>query len=117
MYSENNSPLTILDIGCGDGRIPILLSKELIWGKIELFVGFDNSRIEIKKFQRATKQKRIKDKVKIVYFNALDLNKKGSNEIFKHKYDLIICTYFTPGNFKPDAIKIFLMPFKALARR
>jgi len=106
MYLENKTPLVILDIGCGDGRVPMLLSKEPIWEKIELFVGFDNSRIEIKKFQRATKQKGIKDKVKIVYFNALDLNKKGSNEIFKHKYDLIICTYFTPGNFKPDTIKI-----------
>ena len=106
VYSKTKTPLNILDVGVGDGRVPILLSKEPIWKKIKLYIGFDNSKIEIKKSRRAIKERKLKNKVKIVYFDAINLNKKSSNEIFKHKYDLIICTYFTPGDFKPDVIKI-----------
>jgi len=105
-YSKTKTPSTILDIGVGDGRIPIHFSKELIWRKINLYVGFDNSRVEFKKAKNAIKQRGIENKAKIVYFDAINLNKKTSNEIFKHRYDLVICTYFTPGNFKPDEIKI-----------
>jgi len=106
VYSKTKKVLNMLDIGVGDGRIPLLLSKEPIWKKINLYVGFDNNKIEFKKAKDAIKKRKIEDKVKIVYFDAINLNKKTSNEIFKHKYDLIICTYFTPGNFKPDEIKI-----------
>lgn len=106
VYLETKEPLTILDIGVGDGRVPILLNKEPIWRKINLFVGFDNSKVEFKKAKNAIKKGDIESKVKIVYFDAINLNKKTSNEIFKHRYDLIICTYFTPGNFKPNEIKI-----------
>lgn len=106
IYSENKTPLTMLDIGVGDGRIPVFLSKEKIWDKIKLYIGFDNSKIEIKKCKKVIKKNRIGDKVKVVYFDAVNLNKKARNEIFKHSYDLIICTYFTAGNFKPDEIKI-----------
>jgi len=106
MHSKTKTPLNILDIGVGDGRIPILLSRESIWKKVNLYVGFDNSKIEIKKAEKAIKKRRIEDKVKIVYFDAINLDKKTSNEIFRHRYDLIICTYFTPSNFKPDEIKI-----------
>lgn len=106
VYQKTKKPLNILDIGVGNGRIPILLSKEPIWRKINLFVGFDNSKIEFKKAKNAIKKRNIENKVKIVYFDATNLNKKTSNEIFKHRYDLVICTYFTAGNFKPDEIKI-----------
>ena len=106
VYSETKRPLEMLDIGVGDGRVFLLLNKEPIWKKIKLYVGFDNSKVEIKKSKNAIKEKGLKNKVKIVYFDAINLNKKSSNEIFKHKYDLIICTYFTPGNFKPNEIKM-----------
>jgi SAM-dependent methyltransferase len=106
VYLETKEPLTILDIGVGDGRVPLLFSKEPIWKKIKLYIGFDNSKVEIKKSQNAIKERELKNKVKIVYFDAINLNKKTSNEIFGHRYDLVICTYFTPGDFKPDAIKI-----------
>lgn len=105
-YLEIKTPLSVLDIGVGNGRIPIFLSKESVWKKIALFVGFDNSRIEIKEAKRIIKQKRLEDKIKIIYFDATNLKKRSKNEIFKHKYDLVICTYFTAGNFKPDEIKI-----------
>lgn len=106
IHSKSRIPLEILDIGVGDGRIPINLSKTYLWKKIELFVGFDNSEIEVKKSKEAIKKRGLQNKIKILYFDAVNLNKNSSNEIFKHKYDLIICTYFTAGNFKPDEIKI-----------
>lgn len=106
IYSNTKKLLTVLDIGVGDSRIPLLLSNEPIWKKIKVFVGFDNSKIEIKKSEQAIKERKLKNKVKIIYFDAANLERRERNEIFKHKYDLIICTYFTPGDFKPDEIKI-----------
>jgi SAM-dependent methyltransferase len=105
VYLETKHTLAILDIGIGNGRIPLLLSEESIWKKIKLYVGFDNSNFEIKKSKIAVKKRNL-SKVKVVYFDAINLGKKSSNEIFKHKYDLIICTYFTAGDFKPSEIKI-----------
>lgn len=106
VYSEDRKPLNILDIGVGDGRIPLLLSKEPVWKKINLYIGIDNSRIEIKKSKRAIKKRELENRVKIFYLDAANLNKKNSSEIFKHRYDLAMCTYFTPGDFKPDEIRI-----------
>jgi hypothetical protein len=104
-YLEILHPLTVLDIGVGNSRIPLMLSKEHVWEKIKLYIGFDNSILEIKKSKNAIKKRKLK-KVKIVYFDASSLNKRSSNEIFKHRYDLIICTFFTAGDFKPDEIEL-----------
>lgn len=106
LYSVQKSPLKILDIGVGDGRIIAKLNKCDLWSKIGLFVGFDNAQIEIEQSNKLVSDLRIKNKVKIVCFDANNLGKPNQNEIFKQRYDLIICTYFTPGNFKPDEIKI-----------
>ncbi|MDO8577110.1 MAG: methyltransferase domain-containing protein [Candidatus Daviesbacteria bacterium] len=103
---KTGQPLTILDIGVGNGRIPLLLSKEPIWEKVQLFVGLDNSLLEIKTAQYNIKKNNLSDKVKIVHFNALNLDTIASKKILQCKYDLVICTYFTPGNFKPAEIKI-----------
>lgn len=97
--------LKIFDIGVGNGRIPLKLSKSDVWGKISLFVGIENSPVEIIEATDAIRKARLDNKVKIVNFDALNL--VGSkNRVLEQKYDLIICTYFTPGNFKPDEIKI-----------
>lgn len=93
--------IKILDIGVGDARIPILLRKTNLWNKIGLYVGFDNSKIEIERAKKIIKDR----KIKLFYFEANNLNNKKSI-ITKNKYELIICTYFTPGNFKPDEIKL-----------
>jgi len=106
IYSETKEPLEILDMGVGDGRVPLLLSKEPIWKKIKLYVGIDNSILEVKKSKRLVNERKLEDKVKVVHFDATNLDKKNSNEIFKTSYNLVICTYFTPGNFKPDEIRI-----------
>lgn len=97
---SSKKPITILDIGVGDGRIPSLLKKS-VWDKIESFSGFDNSKIELNKAKKNLNDK----KIKLLYFDANRLNEKKTL-ITKKKYDLIICTYFTAGNFKPDEIKM-----------
>lgn len=106
VYLKIKKPLEILDIGVGDGRIPLMLSKNKFMEKISLFVGIENSLIEFNKATNVMLKSKLNEKVKIAYFNALDLGKKGANKIVNQKYDLIICTYFTPGNFKPDGIRI-----------
>lgn len=94
-------PLKILDIGVGNGRVPLLLSKNSIWEKVKSFIGFDNSNLEIKQ----AKQNISDNKIKLVFFDATQLD-KVKNFITQIKYDLIICTYFTAGNFKPNEIKL-----------
>lgn len=45
LYKKKRKPLSILDIGVGDARIPKHLSgiKE-IWGKIGKYIGIDHSK-------------------------------------------------------------------------
>ena len=98
-------PLKILDIGTGDGRIPLALSENDVWEKIDLFIGIENSQLEVQKAIKSIQNNKLDDKVKIIYLDALDLGNK-KEKLPEQQYDLIICTYFTPGNFKPDEIKI-----------
>lgn len=104
-FSKTGRQLKILDIGVGDARVPLKLSKSLVWEKIDLFVGLENSQIEVDKAVKVIKNAGIEDKVRIIKFDALILKDKSFN-LPQQKYDLIICTYFTTGNFKPDEIKI-----------
>jgi len=104
--AETKRPLNILDIGIGDGRIPRLLAREKTWGKIKLYVGIENSRTSIRKCREALAAIGIENKTRIFYFDAADLGVRDSSAIFKYSYDLIICTYFTAGNFKPDEISM-----------
>lgn len=99
--SNQRQPLNILDIGVGDGRIPMLLSKNSVWEKVGLYVGFDNSNLEIEKAKHIVKGSRIK----IFYLDANQLS-HTDNPVPRFKYDLIICTYFTAGNFKPEEIEL-----------
>jgi len=98
-------PLKILEIGVGDGRIPLALSENDIWEKIDLFVGIENSQLEVQKAIKSIQNNKLYNKVKIICFDALDLENK-KKKLPEQQYDLIICAYFTPGNFKPDEIKI-----------
>ena len=106
LYFLEKRRLNILDIGVGDGRVPLALSKNDVWKKIALFVGIENSKIEVQKATSRIQNAKLDKKVKIISFDALNLGVKDASQVFKQKYDLIICTYFTPGNFKPDEIKI-----------
>lgn len=105
MYRDKKAPLVVLDIGVGVAHVLTPLSKERIWANVGKYVGFDNSRSLIRKSREVIRKAKI-DKVKIVYFDAINLGKISPNEIFRNRYDLILCTYFTPGNFKPDAVTL-----------
>ncbi len=106
VYEAKGAPLRILDIGVGDARVPLLIQKDYDFDKVEFYVGFDNAQMEVDKASKIIEEAGLGDKVAILQFNALELSQPNDNIIFKDKYDLVICTYFTPGNFKPDEIKL-----------
>lgn len=96
LYNKKKSPLTILDIGIGDARIlkHIFGIKE-IWSVVESYDGIDISKNCIDISNNVIKELKIGDKVKTYLLDASNLNHLNK------KYDLIICTWFTAGNFYP----------------
>ena len=97
LSSKKKSPLTILDIGIGDARIlkHIVGIKE-IWNAVEQYGGIDISRNCIDISNKVIKNLQVDKKVKVYLLDAVKLNQ------LKKKYDLIICTWFTAGNFYPS---------------
>jgi SAM-dependent methyltransferase len=93
---HKNAPITILDIGIGNARVAKHLSgiKE-IWDKIARYDGTDNARACVDISNNAIQELGIQDKVSAYFYDATDLDK------WKKKYDLIITTWFTAGNFYP----------------
>ena len=106
VYKKFKQPIKILDIGIGDARIPILLNKTDSWRKIKLYIGIDNSLKYINHAKKVIKKRKLCNKVRIIFYDAIKLDKKNNNEVFRYKYELIISTYFTPGNFKPKGIEL-----------
>lgn len=98
---RKGAPLDILDIGIGDARIPITLAEiEEVWKCIGRFDGIDNSDDVLRAAKDNIKKHNLLDKVNIRKFDAKNLNQLLDLE---QRYDLIICTYFTAGNFFPDS--------------
>lgn len=101
IHDFKKDSLNILDIGVGDGRIPVLLStQEKTWNKVALYVGIDNSKMEISKASTKLKKRNLR----LINSDANNLNK--TILVTKNMYDLVICTYFTAGNFKPQEISL-----------
>ncbi len=107
-------PVSILDIGIGNGRIPMHLSgiKEM-WDAVECYHGTDNAQscIDIT-------NKNMKLMVLPIKFHPPFLMPVSWIH-WKGQYDLVICTWFTPGNFYPDdfdfanyASSITLRPYR-----
>jgi hypothetical protein len=97
VYLKKGSPLTLLDIGIGSARIARHLSAiPEMWQMIETYEGTDNAEACIKLSQATAKELHIEDKLNIHLLDAIHLDQ------LPKKYDLIICTWFTPGNFYPD---------------
>lgn len=93
--SENKQrPLHILDIGVGTARVPKHLSGlPEIWNCIDSYDGIDNAESCIQLSNKTVQDFQLTHKVKIIRLEAsrlFSLNKK---------YDLIITTWFTGGNF------------------
>ena len=97
IYSAKQSPISILDIGIGNARIAKHLSgvKE-IWDIISRYDGTDNAMACVNISNEVIKALGIQDKVSVYFLDALQLNE------WKKKYDLIITTWFTAGNFYPE---------------
>ena len=97
VYAKKGSPLNLLDIGIGSARIARHLSAiPEMWQMIEIYEGTDNAEACIKLSQATAAELHIEDKVKVHLLDAVHLDQ------LQKKYDLIICTWFTPGNFYPD---------------
>jgi hypothetical protein len=97
VYIKKGSPLTLLDIGIGSARIARHLSTiPEMWQMIKTYEGTDNAEACIKLSQATAKELHIESKLKVHLLDAINLSQ------LQKKYDLIICTWFTPGNFYPD---------------
>ena len=94
---RNKRPVTILDIGVGNARIPKhLCGIKEIWDKVAFYDGTDNAIACVELSNSEIKKLNIGDKVAVHYFDAANLDK------WNKKYDMVISTWFTPGNFHPD---------------
>ncbi len=94
---RKNSPVSILDIGIGNARIATHLSGiKDIWDKVAFYDGTDNAMACVDISNDVIKELGIADKVSAFFLDAKDLDKLSK------KYDLVITTWFTAGNFYPD---------------
>lgn len=97
VYNRLKHPLRIFDIGIGNARIPKhLCGIYEIWDMIEKYDGSDNARNCIEISEKVIADLGIGDKVNVYFFEADELDK------WTEKYDLIITTWFTAGNFYPE---------------
>jgi len=105
VYRTRKRPLQIFDIGIGYARVPVLLSTVNTWGKIGSYVGIDVSQHCVTQSNRIITRRRIENKVEVVKFDAVYLSIDHGESFRRNKYDLIVCTYFTAGDFKPEQIQ------------
>ena len=105
VYRTRKRPLQVLDIGIGYARVPVLLSSVDTWSKIAGYVGIDVSQHCVTQSKRIITRRRIANKVEVVKFDALDLSTDRGESFRRNKCDLIVCTYFTAGDFKPEQIR------------
>lgn len=93
--SENtHRPLHILDIGVGTARVPKHLSGlPEIWNCIDSYDGIDNAESCIQLSNKTVQDYHLADKVQIIRHEASRLS------LLNKKYDVIITTWFTGGNF------------------
>lgn len=97
LFYACDRPISILDIGIGNARIPKHLSGITeIWDMIGIYDGTDNAQTCVNIANKIISDLGIQDKANAIFYEATNLNK------WKKKYDLIITTWFTAGNFYPD---------------
>lgn len=96
-------PLKIFDIGVGDGYVPLNLGSELL-KNIESYIGIDNSRREVEQCERNIHEAGLGEKVKTFQCDATNMSDHSFRELLPLPFHAVICTYFTPGNFRPDEI-------------
>jgi hypothetical protein len=95
--TRKKAPITILDIGIGNARIPKhLCGVKEIWEMVEQYDGTDNAQACVTISNEKITELNIQHKVSAHLFEATNLRQ------WPKKYDLVICTWFTPGNFYPS---------------
>jgi len=102
LYKRKGSPIKIFDIGVGEARVPINLSKnEKIWNCIDTYTGIDIDDNILRIAEKNVREHNLSDeKVILGKSDARYLSHWLSGPL---RYDLIVCTYFTAGNFVPDS--------------
>jgi SAM-dependent methyltransferase len=94
---QKKALVSILDIGIGNARIPShLCGIKEIWDRIASYDGADNAQACVELASRAIENLQIQNKVSAYLFDATNL---GS---WSKRYDLVIATWFTAGNFYPE---------------
>ncbi len=94
---KKNAPISILDIGIGNARIPKhLCGVKEIWDVVGEYDGTDNAMACVDISNKNIAELHIQNKVTAHFFEATNLDK------WQKKYDLVITTWFTAGNFYPD---------------
>ena len=96
LYKKKKSPLTLLDVGIGDARIlKHFVGIKEIWDAIEQYDGIDVAPNCINISKKVIKDLKIEEKADAKLLDAIKL------KTIEKKYDLIISTWFTVGNFYP----------------
>jgi SAM-dependent methyltransferase len=97
LYASQKKKLSILDIGVGTGRIIRHLSGiPEIWNCVESYTGIDNNPNCLSIAQQNISEWQLNEKVSLIPCEAKDISKLDK------KFDLIMTTWFTPGNFYPS---------------
>ena len=97
LYNKNKKPITILDIGIGDGRVvKHICGIPEIWDCIGLYHGIDNANACLTISTKLIEALNIGNKAKVSFLEANQL------DTLTEKYDIVMTTWFTAGNFYPD---------------
>ena len=96
-FVSKKGPISILDIGIGNARVPKhLCGIPEIWTRIGRYDGIDNAWPCINISNKIVADMNMGDKVSVQFLEAHNIHE------LKNNYDLVISTWFTPGNFFPD---------------
>jgi hypothetical protein len=94
---KKNAPISVLDIGIGNARIPKhLCGVKEIWEMVGEYDGTDNAMACVDISNKNIAELHIQNKVTAHFFEATNLAN------WQKKHDLVITTWFTAGNFYPD---------------
>jgi len=101
LYERKGSPIDVLDIGVGDGRVPVNIAEiDEISNCIRSYRGIDNDYEIVKIAFENIEKLKFSNKVQLKWIDARYLSREFNLDV---KYDLVLCTYFTAGNFPPDS--------------
>ena len=89
--------ISILDIGIGNARVvKHLCGIKEIWDNVSFYHGIDNAEACVSISKKVIEDLKIQDKVSVSFLEANHLN------TLNKKYDVIVTTWFTAGNFYPE---------------